>query len=453
MTPVRRQWASPGFLVGEVALACALGLMVVHVRSVVALVAPATLGLLLLLALVRGLIDWPDEAACRRILWWTVVAFAAHLIFGLAATNISREVRYYLGTDSLGYDATAQAMVQHWTHGFPFPRVPSGKEGFYYMLAGLYWLFGAHTASGLAVNATLAAGLVPVMSDVTRRLYGPAAARYAAPLVVLLPGLFLWTSQLMREAGILFLLAVALNCAVRLTDRVTFGGMAMFIVALLLAFTFRAPVALIVAAGLIVGITIGHRQIVSGVGTALAALVIVVAVMLGSGLGYSGYQTAVNVNLDQANIVRKDLAYSAQTGYAAEVDISTTQGALRFLPVGVVSFLLGPFPWHITGARQLPFVPDMLAWWILLPSLWGGLRASRRLIGRRQLLIVFPVVGTVLFMGLALGNFGTVVRERLQVVVLVVPLIALGLAERKALRAEPDAAPVDTVPTALLAEV
>jgi hypothetical protein len=119
----------------------------------------------------------------------------------------------------------------------------------------------------------------------------------------------------------------------------------------------------------------------------------------------------------------------------------------------VVSFLLGPFPWHITGARQLPFVPDMLAWWILLPSLWGGLRASRRLIGRRQLLIVFPVVGTVLFMGLALGNFGTVVRERLQVVVLVVPLIALGLAERKALRAEPDAAPVDTVPTALLAEV
>lgn len=41
-------------------------------------------------------------------------------------------------------------------------------------------------------------------------------------------------------------------------------------------------------------------------------------------------------------------------------------------------------------------------------------------------------------MSLALGDFGTVARERLQVVVVIVAMIALGLAERAAKRAEPE---------------
>jgi len=404
--------------------------MVVKLSAVVALLAPATVGILALLVLVRGVINWPDEATRRRVLWWTMVAFAAHLLFGLAATNISRKVWFYLGTDAVGYDAVARAMVQHWNQGLPFPSVSDGKEGFYYMLAGLYWVFGAHTASGLAVNAALAAGLVPLMSDLTHRLFGPAAARFAAPLVVVLPGLFLWTSQLMRESGMLFLLAVALSCAVRLTERVTLSAFVILTTALILAFTFRAPVALILAAGLIVGIAVADRQVVTGVVRALSALTIMIALMLASGIGYLGYQTATSVNLNQADIVRKDLAYSARTGFAEEVDISTTRTALQFLPWGVFNFVLGPFPWQIREARQLPFVPDVIVWWLLLPSLWRGWRAASRLIGRRQLIMLIPALGTVLFMGLALGNFGTIVRERLQVVVLVVPLIALGLAQR-----------------------
>jgi hypothetical protein len=441
MTAVTRQTATPGRLLIAGATAMVLGVFVVYLRGAIALLAPATVGLLALLALTRGLIRWPDEAAYQRILWWTVVAFFAHLLFGLAATDISRGIRYYLGADSLGYDATAQAIVHHWNAALPFPLVPHGKEGFYYMLAGLYWVFGLHASAGLAVNAALAAAIVPVMTDTTHRLFGRAAARYAAPLVVVLPGLFLWTSQLMREAGMLLLLAVALNAAVRLTERVSFGALSVFTAALILAFTFRAPVALIVAGGLVAGVAIGHDELASGLWTGLSVLILVVTVMLGSGLGYSGYQTAVSVNLDQANIVRKDLAYSAATGYAPETDISTTGSALRYLPLGASAFLFGPFPWQIHGARQLPFVPDMVTWWLLLPSLWVGVRTSSRHIGRRQFLMLLPALGTVVFMGLALGNFGTVVRERLQVLVLVVPLISLGLAERAARRAGGDDEP------------
>lgn len=427
-----------GRLLAASAVAAVLGAMVVHVEGAIALLAPATVGVLVLIMLARGLSGWADEETQRRILWWTMVSFASHLLFGLFGTLSGREIRFYLAPDSFTYDITADAIVQHWKAGLPFPFVPYGKEGFFYLLAGLYWVFGSHLTAGLAVNAALAAALVPVSTDLTQRLYGGAAARYAAPLVVVLPGLFLWTSQLMREAGMLFLLAVALNAAIRLFDRVTISGLSVLIAALVLAFTFRAWVALVIAAALLVGLAVGHRHVISGLGTGLGALVFAGVLMVASGLGYSGYQAAVSVDLKQANVVRKELAVTGQTGYAPEADISTTRNALLYLPRGVVSFVLGPFPWHIRSARQLPFVPDMLAWWLLLPYLWRGIVSSMRRIGRRTLVILLPSVASVLFMSLALGNFGTIVRERLQVQVLVVPLIALGLSQRSAGPEEPD---------------
>jgi len=408
-----------------------LGAMVVRAEGAIALIMPAMIGILLLAALVRGLIQWPDEHAQRRIMWWTMSSFGAHLVFGLAATDVSHSIRYYIGTDGLGYDAVARSIVQHWNVGLPLPYVPSGKEGFYYMLAGLYRVFGSYNVAGLVVNAAFAAALVPVMADLTKRLFGPAAARYSVPLVVVFPGLFLWTSQLVREAGMLLLIVVAVNCSVRLVERLSPLPLVFLTTALLLAFTFRAWVALIVAAGLLVGIALGHRDVASGFATGLGALIVVASVMLASGLGYSGYKQATSVSLKQASIIRKDSAGSANTGFEAEVDISSTPNALRYLPLGVVNFVLGPFPWQIRGTRQLPFIPDMLIWWALLPSLWTGFFTAGRLRGRR-LLLVLPSVGTILFMSLALGNFGVIARERLQVVVLVVPLIALGLAERTA---------------------
>ena len=421
-------------VVSGAAVAVVLGVSIVHLGVVFALVASAMVGGLLLLALVRGLVDLSDPDIRRRVIWWTVVAFSAHLLFGMVATNFSRSVRLYLATDSFTYDTVAQEIAQHWKSGYPMPFVPDGKEGFYYLLAGLYWLFGAHSVAGLVANATLSAALVPLTFDTTKRLFGAAAARYAVPLVVVLPGLFLWTSQLMKEAGMIFLLAVALNCAVRLVDGISLGALAILVVALVLAFTFRAWVALVVAAGLLIGIAAAKRQLVSGLGTGVSTAVIAGALMLGSGLGYSGYKAAINSDLQQADVLRRDLAVGAATGYDSDAVISTTGGALAYLPRGAISFLLGPFPWQISGARQLPFVPDVIVWWFLLPSLWEGYREARRRIGRRQLVMVLPALAILLLMSLALGNFGTVVRERLQMIILIVPLIALGLARRASRR-------------------
>ncbi len=108
MTQVRHRSRAVARVLAAVVAASPLGASVVHLSAVVALLVPATVGVLLLLALVRHLITWPDEAARRRILWWTMVAFGSHLLFGMASTNINSGVRFFLAADSFTYDALSR---------------------------------------------------------------------------------------------------------------------------------------------------------------------------------------------------------------------------------------------------------------------------------------------------------------------------------------------------------
>ena len=178
---------------------------------------PTVLGLLLIVALVRYVgSEGPDVD--RTLLNWTLGAFALHLVLGIVIWHSPTAVRY-LGGDALQYHQGGVQLAQHWAGNAFLPDLPKGKEGFFYVLGALDYLFGPHAEAGLAVNAALAAGLVPIMFDVTRRLFGRAAAGYVAPLVVLVPGFLLWTSQLLREPGVIFCVALAANFAVRLSER------------------------------------------------------------------------------------------------------------------------------------------------------------------------------------------------------------------------------------------
>ncbi|MGI9120306.1 MAG: hypothetical protein ACR2G7_09350 [Acidimicrobiales bacterium] len=396
------------------------------VPLLIALAAPTLLVLLALGIAVDALAT--EHGASRQRLWlWTMGAFVVHLALGLLLFKVGQTT--FFPSDAGTYDGGARQILAHWTRGLPFDALPSGKEGFFYLLAGLYRVLGPYAESGLVVNAALAAALVPVVTDTARRLFGPPAARYVAPLVVLLPGLLLWTSGLLREAGVCFLIAVAGNAAVRLTSRISPQAVVALTLALALLFTFRGNVALIVAGGLVAGVAFGRAELVSGLSTGLGAMAILLLVVAGLGLGYSGYKKSVNADLGQVETVRSDLSTSA-SGFAPEADVSTTGGALSYLPLGFTSFFLGPFPWQLQSARQLVALPDVLVWWYLLPSLVRGIRSGRIMGGRRILVLVVPALMAGLMLSLLIGNFGTVIRERVQVTVLLVPFIALGLAVR-----------------------
>ncbi|MDQ4133753.1 MAG: hypothetical protein M3179_11240 [Actinomycetota bacterium] len=414
-----------------------LGVAIAFAPVVVAVVGPMMLSVLLLGTLVR-VVSNHDSVADRRILGWTMSSFFLHLAVGMIITYAGGVITSYLAApDANLYDAWARRLVDHWNLGLPIPDIPAGKQGYYYLLAAIYWVFGPHRVAGLIVNAALAAAIVPLLTDTTRRLFGDGPARYVAPLVVFLPSLVLWPSLPIKEAAVVFLAVFALNCAVRVTERISLGALFGMAVCLSLLFTFRAWVALVLAAGVTAGVALGRGRLLSGLGSGIGGATLL-AVLLAAGLGYSGYQTAVNADLEEANLVRRDLA-TAGSGFDQEADVSTPQAALSYLPQGLPKFLFGPFPWQITGPRQLPVVPDMIVWWALLPSLWVGIRTGLKRARRRALVLLLPALLSAILLSLAVGNFGTVVRERVQVIVLIVPVIALGLSERAARRSRPPA--------------
>ncbi len=407
------------------------GALVIVSRPAVALVFPTTAAVIALALLVRWLAGAYDDApAARRVMVWTLGAFAVHLAVGLAIFASPRLTGYF-GGDATTYNLGAIGILQHWRGAGPMPVLPAGKNGFYYMLAGVYWLFGTQPAAGMAIDAALAAAMIPLLYDATRRLFGPAAAGSIPPIVTLLPGFLLWGSQLLREAGVYFLTAVCIACAVRLRQRTAVAPIVTLAVAAALLVTWRADVGLIVAGGLVVGMALGRGRGAGGFVSGAGAAALVLAFVVGGGLGYSGYHFVTHASLGQLNGIRANSSQSAASGYLANANIATPTHAASYLPLGWTYFTIGPFPWQIHGGRQLYGLPDSFAWWFLLPSLWRGLRSMWRTDGLGAALLVLPAVALSAVLSLLIANFGTTVRERMQVIVVLAPLLALGWSLRR----------------------
>jgi hypothetical protein len=154
-------------------------------------------------------------------------------------------------------------------------------------------------------------------------------------------------------------------------------------------------------------------------------------VVLPLGIGYSGYRLTSQYDLREANAARADLATSANSGFNPTADISTPRRAIYFLPIGLINFGLGPFPWQIRSVRQLGAVPDVVVLWALIPSVLRAIKQAWRTTPRQLLLLLLPAAALLVLFSLVIGNFGAVVRERMQVIIFAVPLMALGLSLRR----------------------
>lgn len=419
------------------------GFLVVRPGPAIGLLTVVALGGMALLVLSNRLTRTLEDPDARsRILRWTLVSFSVHLAIGLMIINTSA-VNFF-GPDATAYHGKAGQILEHWSEGGRLPRLPGGKEGYYYLLASVYWLFGPFTWAGVALNAVLAAALIPIVSDTTHRLFGDAAVRYVPMILLLVPGMVLWPSQLLKEAPFLFLLAVAANCATRLTRRYSPWPLLLLVVLLPGLLTFRAQLSFAILTGLVVGLVVGRQRLVGGLIGGLMASVMVTGVVA-SGIGSGGYQTAVASNLERANEVRRGSATEAASGFVVEADISSADRALKFLPIGLVAVSIGPLPWQLNGARQLVVIPDVLAWWVLVVGLWWGQKVARAR-GRHWLVLATPALAATIVIALSIGNYGTMVRERMQILVLVAPVVALGLAERRR-RRSPEPLPADEVPS------
>lgn len=423
---------------------CALLIVTGIMFGIVVVYSPAAAGIvvvglgcmLLLAAGTRALNPAVDAMARRRVVRWTMLAFAVHVTIGSVVLS-SVGLSTYLGGDALFYQTGAVSLVQHWLHGYPAPGhavLPPGKVGFTYLLAAAFAVFGVHPEIGLVLNAALAAAVVPVMWDSCHRQFGSEAAHAVPVFLALMPGYLIWGSQLLREAGVYFLIAVAMSCASRLVRRTSVPALGILVVALGTLLTFRADVGAALGGSLAVATVFGRRRVGAGLVSGVGIIGLGVMLVIGLGLGYSGYHLVSRVNLHQVSTIRAASSAGVASGFLPGASVSDPARAVRYLPLGASYFAFGPFPWQVGSLRQVPALPDVLVWWFLLPSVWRGVTAAWRRAGREVFVEVLPALVLTVMLTLLIANFGTSVRERMQVILVLMPLIGLGWAEGRSRR-------------------
>src|SRR2546428_1340355 len=88
---------------------------------------------------------------------------------------------------------------------------------------------------------------------------------------------------------------------------------------------------------------------------------------------FAGTQIEHFGDLKMVQRSRQDAAQSAKSGFAKDVDVSTTSGALGAIPVGLFYLMFAPLPWQLTSLRQMITLPEMIIWWGSFPLLVLGL--------------------------------------------------------------------------------
>lgn len=122
------------------------------------------------------------------------------------------------GRDSANYHSFGQRIVEAWRLGISLPEM-GAERGMNLYFAAVYFLFGSHPLHPALLNAWYGTLSVVFAVLLVRRFTDhPWAARIAALLIAFWPSLILWSTQLLKDPFILFLLLAELYLIVTLWE-------------------------------------------------------------------------------------------------------------------------------------------------------------------------------------------------------------------------------------------
>jgi hypothetical protein len=348
--------------------------------------------------------------------------------------------------DSGTYDTGAAVLVRSWqgqlvdTSGTAF----LSGYGFFYVVAALYYVFGRNQLLVQLVNATIGAVTVLVIYGIAARLFDRMVARWAACFMAFFPQMIFWSAAMYKDPLVLLCIGLCMYAVLRLRDGFSPKLFALFLCAALGVLTLRFYIFYFIVAAALGTFAFGGRG--RPAQRVLSATLLAGAVTAALTLGVKRETLEMHaafMNLHQMQVTRADQAMWGQSAYGSEYDVTTTQGAVRALPLGLVYLLFAPFPWAVRGVRQLLVLPETLVWYALMPAFVRGLvHAVRHRLREVLPILAFTVALTVAY-ALMQGNVGTAYRQRTQVTMFFFIFMAVGLVGKR----RPERTPASLVAT------
>jgi len=347
----------------------------------------------------------------------------------------------FFGADAETYDVFGNLLCQSW-RGLVDPNAPwlvnytnTQRSGFgmFYFVASVYYIVGQNPLVIQFINCALGASSCVVAYKIAMMIYpGQRVARAAAAFTAFSPSLILWSSQMLKDGPIALFLALCTLFTLKLRDRFTGRDFLLLLGSLFCLFALRNYAAYIIFIAMAGTFVLTAKRftpirILQG-----SLLVILIGLALSYFAGGHVQQFAESaLDLKRIQAVRAWGARVSGSGFGGDVDISDPQAALGFLPVGVVYVLFAPFPWMMGNLRQLITLPEMLAWWLLLPIMLKGYWFAIR----HRLRASFPItvfsIGLTLAYALYQSNVGTAYRHRAQLFVFFFIFISIGREVRR----------------------
>lgn len=414
-------------------VAAGLGLAVIYAASPLLVGALAIASVLFAVA-GRNL----DAAERRRLLTILGVALAARLAFigamlisGMPALNdlsvgaLRGDDAYYLSRAIRARDIALG--LTHGRYDYFIVSDEYGRTSYLQLLTVLQTFFGPAPYGMRAINAVLFTAGAYLLFRLTRAAYGATAAAIGLVAVLFMPSLFVASTSLLKEsvyflattvlltmvmavlkypriAGKIAAAAVAAGCLWLLDDlrrgalMMALAGIATAIVLLIALKTGRRAIAAVALAGIVAAVAWTQPAVHQRVNHAVTA----------AAKTHAGHVFTTG----HAYKLLDDGFYMVPATPAAWPLTLTDDQAGRFLVRAARSFLFVPWPWEMASRSELAFLPEHLAWLLIVVFTPIGLVAG----WRRDRVVTALLIGFVLPTAAALaitnGNVGTLLRLR-----------------------------------------
>ena len=342
------------------------------------------------------------------------------------------KLQEFFGGDASAYDQLGTWLLKSWegdpAYQNPLEGYEAGGYGMAYLVGSIYAVIGRNLLAVQFVNAVLGSLTTVPAYLCAQHIFGNRrVARVTALFVAFFPSLVLWSSQGLKDGPIIFCLVGAMLATMKIGEQLSPKFFLLLVGSLLGLLSLRFYVFYMAVAAVGGAFIIGMRRVT---GQSLARqFVIVVAIGLSMTylgvLGRAGQQLEEYGNLERIQRSRADLA-TTESGFGRDVDVSTTEGALQAIPLGMTYLLFAPFPWQLANLRQSITLPEMLVWWASFPLLVMGIWFTLKYRMRQALPILIFTTMLTLAYSIFQGNVGTAYRQRSQLLVFYFIFVAVG---------------------------
>jgi hypothetical protein len=363
-----------------------------------------------------------------------LAALLARIGFGFTVDYFN--LHNFFGPDIFTYDLLGLRLTEVWngtanlTDEFT-QRAISAKEvgwGMTYLTGLIYYIAGRSILVAQSFCAVIGAATAPMVYFCAQKIFqNQRVAKASALTVAFFPSFIIWSSLLLKDGLIIFLLVSTMTMVLQLQKKFSLPTLAILIFSLFGVISLRFYIFYMLAAAVAGSFVIGLGNSIQSMTRNLIAVLIV-----GLSLTYLGVIRNATTemskfgSLEAVERSRQWAASSSESGFNEDVDVSTTEGAIAALPIGFTYLMLAPFPWQVSNFRQAITLPEVFLWWSLIPLIIFGIWYTLKNRLREAIPILLFSLMLSLVYSIFQGNVGTAYRQRTQIQVFLFIFAAVG---------------------------